>query len=83
MTSLSQRTSGVVQRRRTGKDGAEGGVSDPDEKVNQQDDVEEDDRDSKETRLTLMEEILLLGLKDREVHYELIQLYTFKRSNSC
>lgn len=27
---------------------------------------EEDDRDSKETRLTLMEEILLLGLKDRE-----------------
>jgi len=27
---------------------------------------EEEDRDSKETRLTLMEEILLLGLKDRE-----------------
>ena len=28
---------------------------------------EEFDADSKETRLTLMEEILLLGLKDREV----------------
>jgi len=27
---------------------------------------EEDDIDSKETRLTLMEEVLLLGLKDRE-----------------
>jgi len=28
---------------------------------------EEDDGDSKETRLTLMEEVLLLGLKDKEV----------------
>jgi hypothetical protein len=27
------------------------------------------DADSKETRLTLMEEILLLGLKDREVRF--------------
>lgn len=27
----------------------------------------EDDADSKETRLTLMEEVLLLGLKDKEV----------------
>lgn len=66
MTSLSQRSSGVVQRRKTAKEGAEGGVSDPEEKFNQQDENEEDDRDSKETRLTLMEEILLLGLKDRE-----------------
>ncbi len=31
-------------------------------------DSDEYDADSKETRLTLMEEILLLGLKDREVH---------------
>jgi hypothetical protein len=30
---------------------------------------EEYDADSKETRLTLMEEILLLGLKDREVRF--------------
>jgi Golgi phosphoprotein 3 len=28
--------------------------------------VEEEDRDSKDTRLTLMEEVLLLGLKDKE-----------------
>ena len=32
-------------------------------------DDEEFDADSKETRLTLMEEILLLGLKDREVSF--------------
>ncbi len=31
-------------------------------------DSDEYDADSKETRLTLMEEILLLGLKDREVN---------------
>ena len=29
----------------------------------------DDEHDSKETRLTLMEEILLLGLKDKEVIY--------------
>uniref|UniRef100_A0A671KJX7 Uncharacterized protein n=1 Tax=Sinocyclocheilus anshuiensis TaxID=1608454 RepID=A0A671KJX7_9TELE len=29
---------------------------------------EEQDTDSKSLRLTLMEEILLLGLKDKEVH---------------
>lgn len=37
-------------------------------------DIPEDDADeseTKETRLTLMEEILLLGLKDREVKFEL------------
>lgn len=31
------------------------------------DEQEEEDVDSKETRLTLMEEVLLLGLKDKEV----------------
>lgn len=35
---------------------------------NDTDDNEELDNDSKETRLTLMEEVLLLGLKDREVY---------------
>lgn len=30
-------------------------------------DCNEDDGDSKDTRLTLMEEVLLLGLKDKEV----------------
>lgn len=67
MTSLTQRTSGIVQRRRTGKDGAEGGTNHDNEDNIPQEDVDEDEHDSKETRLTLMEEILLLGLKDREV----------------
>lgn len=34
--------------------------------------IDDFDADSKETRLTLMEEILLLGLKDREVMKDLI-----------
>ena len=38
-----------------------------DKEVDQEVDDEEYDADSKETRLTLMEEVLLLGLKDREV----------------
>ena len=65
MSTLTQRHTGIVQRKKT-KEGAEGGANDPDVDNNFED--EEEDRDSKETRLTLMEEILLLGLKDREVH---------------
>lgn len=38
-----------------------------DKEVDQEVDEDEYDADSKETRLTLMEEVLLLGLKDREV----------------
>jgi Golgi phosphoprotein 3 len=34
-------------------------------------DDDRDNDDDKETRLTLMEEVLLLGLKDREVCFEL------------
>ena len=41
--------------------GAEGGMDIPDK------DYEDDGGDSKSLRLTLMEEVLLLGLKDREV----------------
>ncbi|XP_060607221.1 Golgi phosphoprotein 3-like [Ruditapes philippinarum] len=66
MTSLTQRTSGIIQRRRTGKDGAEGGTNNDHDENAPVEDVDEDEHDSKETRLTLMEEILLLGLKDRE-----------------
>ena len=58
---------GLVQRRRTKP------AADPDddrgsnEGKNQNDDNQNnDDIDSKETRLTLMEEVLLLGLKDKE-----------------
>lgn len=35
-------------------------------------DNEVDDTDSKETRLTLMEEVLLLGLKDKEVNETIV-----------
>lgn len=55
---------GLVQRRRT-KQPAEGNHEN--EEQGQTDDHEAlDDGDSKETRLTLMEEVLLLGLKDKE-----------------
>lgn len=66
--SLSQRTSGLVQRKTTSVQhvGADGGAEERDDEGYTPD--EEEDHDSKETRLTLMEEILLLGLKDREVY---------------
>lgn len=70
MSSLSQRSSGLVQRRteasRTAaadRERAAGG----EEAESRRDEEEEDaELDSKQTRLTLMEEVLLLGLKDRE-----------------
>lgn len=37
--------------------------------ANGTDEQDMDDNDAKETRLTLMEEVLLLGLKDKEVLY--------------
>jgi len=55
---------GLVQRRRT-KQPAEGS-QDPEEQNKTDDHESLDDGDSKETRLTLMEEVLLLGLKDKE-----------------
>ncbi|KAF7700866.1 Golgi phosphoprotein 3-like [Silurus meridionalis] len=70
MTSLAQRsTSGLVQRRteasRNAADKEKSSVGDEHEE--RREDEDEDERgDSKETRLTLMEEVLLLGLKDRE-----------------
>ncbi|CDQ64268.1 Golgi phosphoprotein 3 [Oncorhynchus mykiss] len=68
MTSLTQRSSGLVQRRTEASRNAvadkERGSDDEDYEPRQE---EEDEKgDSKETRLTLMEEVLLLGLKDRE-----------------
>jgi len=55
---------GLVQRRRT-KQPAEANQEQEDQ--HKTDDHESlDDGDSKETRLTLMEEVLLLGLKDKE-----------------
>ena len=62
------RGDGLIQRRNIIRDNSEGVPKDPqtDEKKQERDD-EVDDGDSKETRLTLMEEVLLLGLKDKEV----------------
>uniref|UniRef100_UPI0037E9AF9F Golgi phosphoprotein 3-like n=1 Tax=Semicossyphus pulcher TaxID=241346 RepID=UPI0037E9AF9F len=70
MAAITQRTSGLVQRRTEAirsaaadKDRESGGEEDESRRGEE----EEDDKgDSKETRLTLMEEVLLLGLKDRE-----------------
>lgn len=61
------RAEGLVQRRNVNviKDNSELKENhDVDDKKN---DKSYDDGDSKETRLTLMEEVLLLGLKDKEV----------------
>ncbi|XP_030630511.1 Golgi phosphoprotein 3 [Chanos chanos] len=72
MTSLTQRSSGLVQRRTEASRNAaaadrERGSGDEDYEPGRGDEQDEDDSgDSKETRLTLMEEVLLLGLKDRE-----------------
>lgn len=62
------RADGLVQRRNIIRENSEGVPKDSqtlDKKHDREEDVE--DVDSKETRLTLMEEVLLLGLKDKEV----------------
>lgn len=69
------RTDGLVRRNinRVNENGTSEGntsaansVDENDVIINEGED-EIDDTDSKETRLTLMEEVLLLGLKDKEV----------------
>lgn len=65
MTTMTSRSTGLVQRKLAVTHGAEGGNENRDDSENYPE--EEDDHDSKETRLTLLEEVLLLGLKDREV----------------
>uniref|UniRef100_A0AAY5EJI3 Golgi phosphoprotein 3 n=1 Tax=Electrophorus electricus TaxID=8005 RepID=A0AAY5EJI3_ELEEL len=71
MTSLTQRSSGLVQRRTEASRGAaadkDKGLGEEEYELRKDEQDEEDSGDSKETRLTLMEEVLLLGLKDREV----------------
>ncbi|KAJ0019662.1 hypothetical protein NQD34_007231 [Periophthalmus magnuspinnatus] len=64
MSSLTQRSSGLVQRR---TEASRSAAVPEEEEARRTDDNDSDDaEDSKETRLTLMEEVLLLGLKDRE-----------------
>ncbi|XP_007228899.2 Golgi phosphoprotein 3 [Astyanax mexicanus] len=70
MSSLSQRSSGLVQRRTEASRSAAADrerAADGEEAESRRAEEEEDaELDSKQTRLTLMEEVLLLGLKDRE-----------------
>ncbi|XP_048858667.1 Golgi phosphoprotein 3-like isoform X1 [Brienomyrus brachyistius] len=71
MTSLTQRSSGLVQRRTEASRNAaadkEPDSADEENGPRRGDEQDSDDGgDAKETRLTLMEEVLLLGLKDRE-----------------
>ncbi|KAG7271541.1 hypothetical protein CRUP_004004 [Coryphaenoides rupestris] len=72
MTSLTQRTSGLVQRRLAAEDRDRDRGSDDDdveggdEAARRADEDDPQGGDAKDTRLTLMEEVLLLGLKDRE-----------------
>ncbi|KAJ7417744.1 Golgi phosphoprotein 3 [Willisornis vidua] len=80
MTSLTQRSSGLVQRRTEAsrsaaaadKERGAGGGSDDEGRRDEPGDDEKGD--SKETRLTLMEEVLLLGLKDREDEAKLARI---------
>lgn len=67
MSSLTQRSSGLVQRRAAAeRERSSPGEEEHEPRRDEQDD--DDGGDAKETRLTLMEEVLLLGLKDREVN---------------
>lgn len=76
------RSDGLVRRtvrsRENGADSgsASGNANTPDDNQDLQENKDHediiDDGDSKETRLTLMEEVLLLGLKDKEVSFLLM-----------
>lgn len=66
------RTEGLVRRvkNREGAEGAStqnGATEDGNDNQKESEEQDMDDNDAKETRLTLMEEVLLLGLKDKEV----------------
>ncbi|XP_060916913.1 Golgi phosphoprotein 3-like [Labrus mixtus] len=70
MAALTQRASGLVQRRteaiRSAAADKERESDGEEDEVRRGEEDDDDKGDSKETRLTLMEEVLLLGLKDRE-----------------
>ena len=68
--SYTNRTDGLVQRKNVAQSFNVSGDADEqneEHKIQENEGEEREDLDSKETRLTLMEEVLLLGLKDREV----------------
>jgi len=61
---------GLVQRKTAAQASGGAAAKDDDDEAHSQrplDDDKDNDDDGKSTRLTLMEEVLLLGLKDREV----------------
>ncbi|XP_068626346.1 Golgi phosphoprotein 3 homolog sauron [Battus philenor] len=60
------RSEGLVQRRNVLKESNSDGTLKETHDDDKKNDKNYDDGDSKETRLTLMEEVLLLGLKDKE-----------------
>lgn len=60
------RGEGLVQRRNVAPPSVNNRPDENDDEKDGSQEEEEFDHDSKETRLTLMEEVLLLGLKDRE-----------------
>lgn len=61
-----------MQRRNVVKENNPDGSRENHDVDDKKNDKNYDDGDSKETRLTLMEEVLLLGLKDKEVSSKLI-----------
>lgn len=64
------RPDGLIQRRNVHREANDRNQEDSDgEKRRASSDDDLEDGDSKQTRLTLMEEVLLLGLKDKEVSW--------------
>ena len=68
------RPDGLVQRKKAPKESKNSNINDSDDEKKKYSSGEDDmdDGDCKETRLTLMEEVLLLGLKDKEVCINLL-----------
>lgn len=69
MTSLMRRGGSNLQHR--GKSTQQDGRNEDEDAANH-DEEEDEFHDSKDTRLTLMEEVLLLGLKEKEVNDSLL-----------
>lgn len=70
------RADGLIQRRNIIRENCEGVPKDTENDEKKQEREEElEEGDSKETRLTLMEEVLLLGLKDKEVNNLKLTIY--------
>jgi len=86
---MMSRADGLVQRRNVNRDSADGVSKENGQSTADKLDYEEDidDGDSKETRLTLMEEVLLLGLKDKEVYcrcmFTSVKIHDLRDSARC